>query len=947
MWKKRLLYIFLTVIALTVLCVILGTVRDFVRRAALAFTAERISCKYFAHEKPQVDFSARTVVFSAEKSELLRSAKLDGKVTLSFPVKFFELPWHVNLKSIAVDGVSWELDLQKKTLNNHKLQAVIDKVMTHDIGRYGKFAPDLITYGNLKLINPEGKVRSSRIRSILKRGKDYKLLGVYAGDMKVNFLYNEKSKQLLGQYQAQQSDFEFFRLSFGLPELFTMHGVGTLSGQILYDFNSGKLEYIRGSANFGSHSSIQGAIFSLYGSRKGRINWEYLNSQNWQIEFRDAESGKPFRTKLHYLVLSQNTMEHNSVNFDGEIEFYPTTFRNSFGLEFDRRTAALRHRLVGKWNMNDKSWELSRLDAGKRVPQVRLKWNDFNIAFQSRSFKLAGTGAQSDHFAFRYELEMANADWKDKNKNAVITSHAKLEGDCILSLSDDTLKPFATGKLSCELADGAFENTRFLLKNVNLNFSPDAGSGTKYKFSIGNFSVGIPDLRNGVRLDIPRLQGEKGVADLQFHAPVLNIKYRELVNLSSVGAWDLKRVDDSNKIVFNTSALHGEIAGEKFKADRISATLDNKVLDWDLNCVMHNLKAGLNTFSADTLQGKVSGERTAEESFVLRKFNIKPINWKFNSELIRCSSPASVFEIAFAENKKWRNWKIDAGQFSFNYGGCDFNIPNLVCSEENRENYSDGIFNGHGSPYRVKFSYSRPGGAKTITLKNGSIDGSYEFFRGLTGEIKLFDADKLLKAALQFDEVKIQNSNWEHGELGVEINRKNGFELASFSGNSAKETSQIKFIGKTSGNANEFEVRNFPAKYVENTLKVPEGTLSGLFDGRVTVARGVFFNPFKIQTFYLKNNQVMRLRFGVLEKYAQIGNSIEDKFAADAVKDFFAKSLVLDYHRVGKYNVLDMKAVGKSVDLLPYEFDVKEKKLKKSEISLFNSEVEVIMKYMK
>ena len=91
----------------------------------------------------------------------------------------------------------------------------------------------------------------------------------------------------------------------------------------------------------------------------------------------------------------------------------------------------------------------------------------------------------------------------------------------------------------------------------------------------------------------------------------------------------------------------------------------------------------------------------------------------------------------------------------------------------------------------------------------------------------------------------------------------------------------------------------------------------------------------------------MRLRFGVLEKYAQIGNSIEDKFAADAVKDFFAKSLVLDYHRVGKYNVLDMKAVGKSVDLLPYEFDVKEKKLKKSEISLFNSEVEVIMKYMK
>ena len=224
MWKKRLLYIFLTVIALTVLCVILGTVRDFVRRAALAFTAERISCKYFAHEKPQVDFSARTVVFSAEKSELLRSAKLDGKVTFHFPVKFFELPWNVNLKSVAVDGAMWELDLKAKTLNGHPLQIVIDKILSAESPINGKI-PDFISYGTLKLTNPEGKIRVSKMRSILKSSKNMRLLGVYAGDMKVNLLYKGENKQLIGQYQAQQSDFEFFRLSFGLPELFSMHGV--------------------------------------------------------------------------------------------------------------------------------------------------------------------------------------------------------------------------------------------------------------------------------------------------------------------------------------------------------------------------------------------------------------------------------------------------------------------------------------------------------------------------------------------------------------------------------------------------------------------------------------------------------------------------------------------------------------------------------------------------
>ena len=192
----------------------------------------------------------------------------------------------------------------------------------------------------------------------------------------------------------------------------------------------------------------------------------------------------------------------------------------------------------------------------------------------------------------------------------------------------------------------------------------------------------------------------------------------------------------------------------------------------------------------------------------------------------------------------------------------------------------------------------------------------------------------------------MKNSIYEHGSFGFEVNKNNGFELISFDGISANETAKIKFIGKKHGKMNEFEVKNFSAKYVEGILHVPEGTLSGLFDGRVTVPENEFFNPFKIQTFYLTNNQVMRLKFGTLDKYAQKGSSIEDKFASDALKDFFAKSLTLDYHKVGNYKILDVKALGKSTDLLPYEFDIKEKKLKKSDVALFNSEVEVIMKYM-
>lgn len=945
MWKKRLFYTCLTFITLTVLAAILGTARYFIRNAVLKKAASEISKTYFEGETPKLDLKKRTVVFSAAKSEILRRYALHGVVTFSFPVRFFELPWNLNNASIAVDGVSWDLNLKEKTLNKHPLSEFTEK-LTFNENLSNRKAPDLITYGTLNLTNPEGRTRKLAMRSIFKRNKDYRLLGVYAGDMKVNFLFNEKTKKLIGQYQAQQSDFEFFRLSFGLPELFTMHGVGTLAGQFQYDAEKKQLEYIRGGAEFGMGGSIQGSIFSLYGSRRGMINWEYLNAQNWQIELRNAMSGRPFRTKLHYLVLSQNTMEQNSVSFDGEIEFNPATFRDSFGLEFDRRTAALRHRLVGKWNMNDKSWELSRLDAGRRIPQVKLKWNDFAVAFQNRSFKLSGAGAQADHFAFRYELEMANADWKDKNNNAVITSSAKLEGDCILSLSDDTLKPVATGKISCDVADGAFDNTRFLLKNVHLHFSPDAGGKTKYQFSTGDFSVGMPDLQNGVRIDIPRLEGESSMAELKIAAPSFNIKYRDTVNLSSAGAWSLKRLPSSNKIQFKTSALRGYIGKEKFKSERILAEFEEKAMQWQCDYFMYNLKVGNNIFSADELQGAVSGDSVNAGVFSYQGIKIKPVNWKYNSKLLRCSSPSSVFDIEFDNSKKWKKWNCNAGQFSMTYGGRNYIVPGLVCNEENRGSYSDGSFYGHGTPYKVKFSYTRPEKSKNITIKNGSIDGNYEFFRGLAGDVKIFEKNRLFAASLQFEELKMQDSSWRHGALGMEMNNQSGFELVSFNGISSTDTSVVKFIGRKQNGTTEFEVRNLPAKYVENTLNAAEGTLSGLFDGKVTMPRKEFFNPFKIQTFYLKNNQVMRLRLGAFDKYAQKGNSIEDMFASDALKDFFAKSLTLDYHKVGQYKVLDVKALGKATDLLPYEYDVKEKKLKKSDVALFNSEVEVIMKYM-
>lgn len=945
MWKTRTFYTFLSIVTIIVLAAVTGTVRYFVRRAALALTAEGLSCKYFAHEKPQVDFSARTVVFSAEKSELLRSAKLDGKVTFHFPVKFFELPWNVNLKSVAVDGAMWELDLREKTLNGHPLQIVIDKILSAESPINGKI-PDFISYGTLKLTNPEGKIRVSKMRSILKSSKNMRLLGVYAGDMKVNLLYKGENKQLVGQYQAQQSDFEFFRLSFGLPELFSMHGVGALSGQILYDFTKKKLEYIRGSAKFGMNSSIQGSIFSLYGSRDGMINWEYLNSENWHIELRNATSGKPFRTKLHNLVLSQNTMEPNALSFDGEIEFFPGSFRESFNLELDYRTSNIRHRLVGKWNMKDKSWELSRLDTGKGLPQVKIKWNDFNIAFQGRSFKLSGAGAQSDHFGFHYELEMANADWKDSRKNMVITSRAKFEGDCILSLAEDTLRPVATGKISCEMADGAFNNMRFMLKNAFLNFSPDKNGKNKYLFSVGKFSVGIPDLKSGIRFEMPLLEGESSMNKLYVSSPSINLKYGNS-ELSSNSSWTLERQQYGDEILFKAANLQGKIGKENLTVKNSEYEFKKNALQWFLHGKNTGVKLGNDRFSAKTFDIDFAGENSNDGALICQKITARPANWKFNTDFMRCNSLLSNFSVVFGRDKKWEKWNFDGGRITVNYGKKKYVLPDLKVNEDNRQQYSSGKFSFHSNECGADLNYSRPQNSRKLAVSHGLLYWNKDVFHDVTGNIDLLKENELFNINLNYDEYKRSDSGWKHGNLSGKMTLKNGFELTGFSGVDTNELTKIRFIAKNINGENEFEVKNFPASYIEKTLQIPKDSLNGFLDGKVAVKKGEFFNPFKIQTFYLKNNQIIRLRLGELQKYAQIGDSIEDKFACDALKDFFAKTLILDYQKLGKYNILNLKAVGKSTELLPYEYDVKEKRLKQSDISLFNSEVEVQMKYMK
>ena len=116
MWKKHLFYSFLACAVLAVLTFIVLSAQYFFRRHALEIAAEKISCQFFAGEKAEIDFYARTVVFSAEKSEILHKYHLGGKVIFVFPVKFFEVPWRAHLASVTVDGVTWDLNLKEKML---------------------------------------------------------------------------------------------------------------------------------------------------------------------------------------------------------------------------------------------------------------------------------------------------------------------------------------------------------------------------------------------------------------------------------------------------------------------------------------------------------------------------------------------------------------------------------------------------------------------------------------------------------------------------------------------------------------------------------------------------------------------------------------------------------------------------------------------------------------
>ena len=948
MWKKHLFYTFLTCAVLAVLALIVLSVQYMLRRQALKITAEKISSQFFAGEKAEIDFAARKVVFTAEKSEILHKYHINGKVIFAFPVKFFENPWRAHLASVTADGVTWDLNLKEKTLNGFRREELFDEIFQQltAIGSYnsGKI-PDFITYGKLKLTNPEGKKRLVEIRSIFKSFNDNRLLGVYAGDMKVNFLYRKPTGKIIGQYQAERSDFEFFRLSFGLPELFSMTGVSTLAGQFQYDIASQKIDYIRGSSRFGMEASVKGAIFSIFGSRNGVINWEYLNSENWQIELRNAVSGRPFRSKLNYLVLSQNTMEQNALSFDGEIEFNSNSFKDIFGLELDGRTANIRHHIVGKWNMNEKSWELSRLDTQKRVPHVKIKWNDFDITFQGQSFKLSGSGAQADHFGFHYELEMANADWKDRKGNTVIAAQAKLEGDCILSLAADTLKPIATGKLSCAVADGVFGKSRFILKNAYLNFSPDRVAKNKYQFSVGELKLGIPDLQRGVIFTAPRLAGDVAEAKTLISAPSLKVTYRDIAELESKGKWSIRRTGDEN-LTFGSSAVRGSVGGEKVSIRKISGELKKEnIFSGDFEYTLNSIVFGGNLFNADRVKGNIVYELSGAGFPVFRTLAVVPEKWTVREKNIKMFSPSSKFNIIFKDGR-WDNFNCDLGQASLTFKGHEYLLLNLLLTESNRGGYSDGSITCRGVPYKFSMTYTRPQKSYAVTVKNGMAEGRGKSLNGVTGEMKFIPENRSLEGDIQYAEFKMSDSQWENGIFAFDADVKNGFELVKFNGTSAAEMAKIAFVRRNSRGENEFEVKNFPAKYIEDTLGLIPGDLSGIFNGTVVIRKGVFFDPAKIISFKLKNNIVSRLRFDSLQKYAQVGDSVEDCFAIDALKDFFAESLQLDYRSVGRYKVLNLKAVGKSTDLLPYEFDVKEKKLKKSDVALFNSEIEIMMKYI-
>ncbi|MBR2508492.1 MAG: hypothetical protein IKB71_01970 [Lentisphaeria bacterium] len=944
---KRIVNILFAVFATAVLLGILYAARQVIRRIALEQAAFQISEKFFKDIQYTVDYKKRQVIFAENEVEFLRKHKLKGKVIFDCPVKFFELPWRVNTARITVEGVRWELDLKNRKLNGFdrdefpaSVRSELDRFKNAANGKY----PAFMTVGTLTLINPEGKSRELAMRSIFQelRDKTY-LLGIHAGDMKVNFFYRDDSKKIIGQYQAQQSDFEFIRLSFGIPELFDMHGVGKLSGQFCYDTKLQKLDYVRGSSDFGLQASIKGSIFTLYGNRSGKINWEYLNPQNWQIELRNATSMTPVRAGLHYFVLSQNTLEKDALSFDGEIEFNPLSFKEMFGLELDRRTANIRHRIVGKWDMAKKSWELSRLETQKRVPQVKFKWNNAEVAFQWQNFKLSGRGAQADHFGFHYELDMSNLDWKDKTGNTVIGTQSKLEGDCILSLSDDTLKPVSTGKISCAVADGAFGKSRFLVSNAFLNFAPDGNGRTRYHFACGNLKVGIPDLQKGVVFSSPRFEGSVSSRKIAMESPALSVRYRDDFLLSG-GKWFVVRNENEKNIRFELPDLSGSWRNKKLTAGKISGSIvsDGKLLYIDSRSGRINYAD--DTFTSDSLNCLLEGEFPTAGNFICRRLTLKPEVWKIRNHWFSAEAPRGALSMTFNENQLWHNRTFEADKIKVDYQGSEYVIPQIIAGELNNGKYCDGLIKNTVLPYRFDITYTRKN--SDIILKNGRITFNGNILWGLTGDIKLQDEDDFLNAKLQYAEYKPVGIAWENGTLGLHGRVSSGFEVTDFSGTVSENMAKVRFVKRDKNGISEFEVKNFPAKYVEHTLGLPANSFNGMFEGTVTANGGAVLNPFKIRTFYLKNNHVLRMRLGALEKYAGKGNSVEDDFACAALRDFFAKTLTLDYHGVGNYMVLNVNTLGKSTDLLPYEYDVKEKKLKKSDVSLFNAEVEVSMKYM-
>lgn len=944
---KRILYFFLAALTVAVLLTVLWGIRFSIRRIALEKAAENISRNFLHGMEYEIDHAQRKVLFAGKEVDFLKKHKLHGRITFCFPVKFFELPWNVNLERICVDGVHWELDLQKRTLNGFErdvfLNSIRKELETFKQTKNKRY-PAFLTSGTLTLINPEGKSRNLAIKSIFQelKGETY-LLGIHAGDMKVNFFHKNGTAKIVGQYQAKQSDFEFIRLSFGIPELFDMHGVDKLAGEFRYDMKLRKIDFIRGSSNFGLQSSIKGSVFTLYGNRLGRIYWEYLNPQNWQIELRNAVSATPVRAGLHYFVLSQNTLEKDALSFDGEIEFNLLSFKNMFGLELDRRTSNIRHRIVGKWDMVRKTWELSRLETQKRVPQVKLKWNDSDIAFQWQNFKLSGRGDQADHFGFHYELDMSNFDWKDKNNNALIGTQAKLEGDCILSLADDTLKPVSTGKFSCSVADGVIGKSRFLVNNAFLNFAPDIDGKTKYYFACGDLKVGIPDLRNGWICAIHRLEGAWDSKSMSVSSPSLDFKYRNELHLSG-NKWFAERKLNEKNIRFELSPMSGMWQGKKLQIDKIAGEIINNGKNIYLDGSSKNVIYDVETLKADSVKWSIESGFPFDNNVLCRRFMLKPEKLQVKTPWLETDIVKPFFNLTFNDKQIWYNWSLEAGKSKIKYKEKEYTIPGLTAGEFNHGKYCDGLLKNSVLPYQFDISYTRK--KSDITLKTGRLTFNGNVLWGLTGDVKLQKNDNFLDAKMQYAEFKIADMAWENGVLSLIGNKRNGFEINDFSGTSSLGMSKVRYIGRNNRSENEFEVKNFSARYIEKTLGVPENSFNGMFDGKITTASKNVFNPFNIQTFYLKNNQVMRLRLGTLEKFAGKGNSVEDDFATDALKDFFAKTLTLDYHRVGDYMVLNVNTLGKSTELLPYEYDIKEKKLKKSDIALFNSEVEVSMKYM-